>query len=38
VRMKEEISGEQILDAQPAHEKPDILDEEAIEEIQDAGK
>jgi membrane protein len=38
VRMKEEISGEQILDAQPAREKPDILDEEAIEEIQDAGK
>ncbi len=38
VRMKEEISGEQILDAQPANEKPDILDEEAIEEIQDAGK
>ena len=38
VRMKEEISGEQILDARPAHEKPDILDEGAIEEIQDAGK
>jgi len=38
VRMKEEISGEQILDARPAHEKPDILDEEAIEKIQDAGK
>ena len=38
VRMKEEISGEQILDAQPAYEKPDILDEKAIEEIQDAGK
>jgi membrane protein len=38
VRMKEEISGEQILDARPAHEKPDILDEESIEEIQDAGK
>ncbi len=38
VRMKEEISGEQILDAEPANEKPDILDEEAIEEIQDAGK
>ena len=36
VRMKEEISGEQILDAEPANEKPDILDEEAIEEIQDA--
>ena len=38
VRMKEEISGQQILDARPAHEKPDILDEETIEEIQDAGK
>ena len=38
VRMKEEISGEHILDAEPAHAKPDILDEEAIEEIQDAGK
>jgi membrane protein len=38
VRMKEEISGEQILEAQPANEKPDVLDEEAIEEIQDAEK
>ena len=38
VRMKEEISGQHILDAQPANEKPDILDEEAIEEIQDAEK
>jgi len=38
VRMKEEISGEQILDAEPANEKPHILDEEAIEEIQDTGK
>ncbi|MGH3145460.1 MAG: YihY/virulence factor BrkB family protein, partial [Rubrobacter sp.] len=38
VRMKEEISGEQILNAEPANEKPDILDEEAVEEIQDAGK
>lgn len=26
VRMKEEISGKQILDAKPANEKPDILD------------
>jgi membrane protein len=34
VRMKEEISGQQILDAEPANEKPEILDEEAIEEIQ----
>ena len=35
VRMKEEISGEQILDAKPANEKPDILDDEAVEEIRD---
>lgn len=28
VKMKEEISGRQILDAKPANEKPDILDEE----------
>ena len=34
VRMKEEISGQHILDAQPAHEKPDIVDEEAVEEIR----
>ena len=38
VRMKEELSGQQILDAQPANEKPDILDEATIEEIQDAEK
>ncbi|QIN82144.1 YihY family inner membrane protein [Rubrobacter tropicus] len=38
VRIKEEISGQQILDAQPANEKPDILDEEALEEIQDPEK
>ena len=35
VRMKEEISGSQILDAKPANEKPDILDEETVEEIRD---
>jgi membrane protein len=34
VRMKEEISGRQILDAKPANDKPDILDDETIEEIQ----
>ena len=34
VRMKEEISGEQILDAKPADEKPEILDEESLDEIQ----
>jgi membrane protein len=28
VRMKEEISGEQILGAEPAHEKPDLLSED----------
>ena len=32
VRIKEEVSGEQILDARPANDKPDIIDEE----IQDA--
>ena len=36
VRMKEEISGEQILDARPANEKPDIIDEGAVEEARDA--
>ena len=35
VRMKEEISGEQILDAKPANEKPDIVDDETVDEIQD---
>ena len=35
VRMKEEISGKQILDAKPANEKPDILDDETVEEIRD---
>jgi membrane protein len=34
VRMKEEISGERILDAKPADEKPEILDEESLDEIQ----
>jgi membrane protein len=34
VRIKEEVSGEQILDAEPAHEKPDIVDEETVEELQ----
>jgi membrane protein len=38
VRIKEEVSGEQILDARPANEKPDIIDEETAEEIQDAGR
>jgi hypothetical protein len=33
--MKEEISGKQILDAKPANEKPDILDDDTVEEIRD---
>jgi membrane protein len=37
VRMKEEISGELILDAKPANEKPEILDEESLDEIQKDG-
>ena len=28
VRIKEEVSGEQILEAEPANDKPDIIDEE----------
>jgi membrane protein len=34
VRIKEEVSGEQILKAEPANEKPDILDQESVGEIQ----
>jgi len=34
VRMKEEISGEQILDAEPAGEKPDLVNEEVVEEAR----
>ncbi len=37
VRMKEEISGEKILDAEPADEKPDLLDEDALDELQKGG-
>ena len=37
VRIKEEVSGEQILDAEPANDKPDIIDEETVEEIQNRG-
>jgi membrane protein len=37
VRMKEEISGKQILDAKPAKEKPELLDEESLDEIQNEG-
>jgi hypothetical protein len=33
--MKEEISGSQILDAKPANEKPDILDDQTVEVIRD---
>ena len=35
VKMKEEISGQQILEAEPANTKPEVLDEDAIEEMQD---
>jgi len=38
VRIKEEVSGEQILEAEPANEKPDIIDEETVEEIQNKGQ
>jgi len=38
VRMKEEISGKQILDAKPAGEKPDILDDESVEEARGDGQ
>lgn len=34
VRMKEEISGQQILDAEPAGDKPEILNEASVEEIR----
>ena len=34
VRAKEELSGKQILDAKPANEKPDIIDEETVEEAR----
>ncbi len=37
VRMKEEISGEKILDAEPADEKPDLLDEDALDELKKGG-
>jgi hypothetical protein len=36
--MKEELSGEQILDAKPANEKPDILDDETVEEAREDGR
>jgi membrane protein len=35
VRIKEEISGEQILEAEPANTKPGVVDEEPIEETRD---
>jgi membrane protein len=38
VRIKEEVSGEQILKAEPANEKPDILDEETAGEIRNKGE
>ena len=36
-RMKEEISGKEVLDAKPAGEKPEIIDEDAVDEIQHGG-
>ena len=35
VRIKEEISGEQILEAEPANTKPEVVDEETIRETRD---
>jgi membrane protein len=35
VRIKEEISGQQILEAEPANTKPDVIDEETKEETRD---
>src|ERR687897_3887053 len=35
VRIKEEISGEQILEAEPANTKPEVVDEETVEETRD---
>ncbi len=37
VRMKEEISGQQILDARPANDKPEIIDEGTVEEVREDG-
>ncbi|MDQ4128782.1 MAG: YihY/virulence factor BrkB family protein [Actinomycetota bacterium] len=34
VRIKEEVSGEQILEAEPANDKPDIIDDEPAQELQ----
>ena len=36
-RMKEEISGKEVLDAKPAGEKPEIIDEDVVDEIQHGG-
>jgi membrane protein len=38
IRMKEKISGQQILDAEPANEKSGILEEEGLEELRDEDK
>jgi len=35
IRLKEEVSGEHILNAQPAGDKPDLVDEELVEEVRD---
>lgn len=37
VRMKEEVSGEQIIDAEPASGKPDLLDEETAKQMRGEG-
>src|SRR4029453_3088668 len=35
VRIKEEVSGEQILDAEPANAKPEVVDDETIQETKE---
>jgi membrane protein len=35
VRIKEEVSGEQILEAEPANTKSEVVDEETMEESGD---
>jgi membrane protein len=35
VRIKEEVSGERILEAEPANTKPDVVDEGTVEQIED---
>jgi membrane protein len=35
VRIKEEVSGERILEAEPANTKPDVVDEETVEQTKE---